>query len=149
MLDVKSKTIAGHEYKVRQLVATKGRLVMLTLARIIGPAAALAASAKDKQSVMGDIITAVLQNVTADDFTSLCNTFAESTDLVIHEDGKRPREPKLSTVFDLHFAGEYQAMIEWLVFCVEVNFGSFFEGLKSKSDGTSAPSASDSESQTK
>jgi hypothetical protein len=142
MLKIESKTIGGHEYKVRQLVATKGRLVLLTLARIIGPAAALAAGAKEtgKEEAFAKVIEALLANLTPEDFTSLCNTFAESTDVVI-SDEKGRREPKLSNVFDLHFAGNYQEMIDWLVFCVEVNFASFFDGLKAKSGGTSGPAA--------
>lgn len=143
MLKVVSKTIGGTEYKVRQLVATQGRLVMLSLGRILGPAAAAAASSKDKSEVMPAMIEAVLTNITPEDFTSLCNTFAESTDVVI-DDEKGRREPKLSKVFDLQFAGKYDEMIAWLVFCVEVNFGSFLGGLKTKSVATSAPSESSS-----
>ncbi len=141
MLKVESKDISGHTYKVRQLVATKGRLVLLTLARIAGPAAAMAASAKNKEAVIGPVIEAVLSNLTPEDFTSVCNTFAESTDVVI-DDEKGRREPKLSNIFDLHFAGRYEVMLEWLVFCVEVNFSSFLAGLKSKSAGTSDLTAS-------
>ncbi len=141
MLKVESKDIGGHTYKVRQLVATKGRLVLLTLARIAGPAAATAATAKDKDAVVGQVIQTVLTSLTADDFSSLCNTFAESTDVLI-EDEKGRREPKLSNIFDLHFAGRYEVMLAWLVFCVEVNFSSFLVGLRSKPAGTSDPTAS-------
>jgi hypothetical protein len=65
----------------------------------------------------------------------VCNIFADSTDVVIHDD-KGKREPQLSKIFDLHFAGKYDEMLAWLIFCVEVNFGSFFDGLKTRSVGT-------------
>ena len=137
MLPQKTKTIGAHEYKVRMLPATKGRVVMLTLARVLGPAAGVAATAKggDNAALLEPLFKSVLQGLTADDLNAVCNIFADSTDVVIHDD-KGKREPQLSKIFDLHFAGKYDEMLAWLIFCVEVNFGSFFDGLKTRSVGT-------------
>jgi len=33
---------------------------------------------------------------------------------------------------ELHFAGRYPEFLEWLVFCVEVNYGGFFNGVTSE-----------------
>ncbi len=124
-LETKSKTIGATEYVVRQLPATKGRLVLLRLAKALGPVAASISATKDKHSAMAESLEKAISSVTDDDFTFLCNTFADSTDVTINDDKGR-RSPKLATIFDLHFAGNYLEMVQWLVFCVEVNFGSFF-----------------------
>lgn len=121
-LSVSSKHINGHEYKVRQLGANKGRSVLIRLSKLVGPMAASVAAAKDKETALETAAQAAFAAITEEDFKFVCDTFAESTDVVM-PDG---REPQLSKIFDLHFAGEYLTMIQWLAFCVEVNFGSFF-----------------------
>jgi len=36
------------------------------------------------------------------------------------------REPQLDRIFDDHFAGRYDQMLQWFAFALEVNFRSYF-----------------------
>ena len=38
----------------------------------------------------------------------------------------------LDKVFDLHFAGDYESLLRWLAFSVEVNFGPLLAGLRGR-----------------
>ena len=55
---------------------------------------------------------------------------------VVLEDLKMPR---LDGVFDEHFAGRYMEMVQWLAFCVQVNFQGFFKGSSSAANGHPSP----------
>ena len=114
MLETRSKTINGTEYKVTQLDAIRGRKVLARMQRVAG-----------NMNQMSD-----------EDMDYLCDVFAPSTCVVSTNDHGQRVEPQLSKIFGLHFAGKYDEMAEWLAFCVEVNFGSFRKRLRSQQDGS-------------
>jgi len=130
MREVKSKTIKDCTYEVTQLGAIKVRSLLTRLARILG-------------SGGGDMAKS-LGLITEEDMTYVCDAFAELT--VVHQpDGKAPY---LKNCFDLHFAGKYDEMIQWLMFCLEINFGSFLD-VKSLGDKAIAVQASSESSSPK
>jgi len=49
------------------------------------------------------------------------------------------RWPNLKDIFDAHFAGEYEELIGWLKFAIEVNFGSFFQKAGAKMQASALP----------
>jgi hypothetical protein len=63
--------------------------------------------------------------ISEEDYDWLCGVFADQT-FVSLPNGK---EPQLSQVFDMHFAGNYMAMIQWLWFSLEVNYSGFLDAL--------------------
>ena len=109
-----SRAIGDITYTVTQLGAKQGRLVLARIARIVGAAAESATP-----------MAAFTQALSDDDFVFLCDTFAAMT--TYHTSTEPSKEPALAPVFDLHFAGKYAEMLQWLWFCVEVNFASFFD----------------------
>jgi hypothetical protein len=126
MLKRETKTIGEHEYAVTQLDAVKGRRVATRIAKILAP---VVGAGSAETGDMAKALQALVAGMTEEDVDSLCDVFAASTDVQIP--GEK-RSPKLSAIFALHFAGRYDEMVEWLLFCIEVNFSSFFAraGLK-------------------
>ncbi len=118
MLETKSKTIGDHDYRVTQLGATKGRKVLVRLLKACGPAFSLAAEGRSTEAL--GKLASDLDEETLD---YLCETFAARTDM---------DEKPLAPVMELHFAGNYGEMVEWLGFCVQLNFESFFSVLAKK-----------------
>jgi hypothetical protein len=117
-----SKTIEGVEYVVTPLGASEGLKVITMLARmvgpVLGPALAGMKSLKDASQAIGGMVEQLNDN----DIDAVCRAMAKST--VVKKSAKQ--QPQLSSIFDLHFQGEYFAMFLWLRFALEVNFESFF-----------------------
>lgn len=152
MLKTERKMIGEYEYAVTQLDAVKGSRVFTRLTKILAPAIVGLSSAStqikgtkpaDVDDVTGskmfEALGKLAENLTEADVDFFRECFAASTDVMITDEqtGKQ-RSPKLSTIFGLHFAGKYDEMIEWLVFCFEVNFGSFFVQIGLRAQGSRA-----------
>lgn len=120
MLKQSEKVIGNNTYKVTALGAIKGRAVFIMLLRLFG-----ATADGLKKDTLLSALQDLAKNLTDADLTFLCDTFAKVTDVQL-PDG---RSPRLADVFDLHFSENYLEMFEWLAFCLEVNFSSFFRGL--------------------
>jgi hypothetical protein len=135
MIQSETRTIGGDEYEVTQLPSGRGRKLLLRLLRIVGPA--IAELVKDGTSsvklsdVSADGLAAALQELAArlteDDFEYAVRELTSGTKVRI----AGGPAVKLETVSELHFAGNYGAMLSWLGFALEVNFRSFFGGLGS------------------
>ena len=127
MRETKQKQIGtrGHTYHVTQFGARHGGRVLVRLLKMIGGAAGEAmkgdADGFDMRTV-GGMVSNLAETVNEDDFDYLCDTFAKTTSIEL--DGK---VVSLTTegLFDLHFAGAYIELGQWLLFAVEVNFGGF------------------------
>lgn len=118
MINTVTKTIGETSYAVSQLGALQGREALRRLAAIAGPAI------EGGETVFFGKLVASIQK---DDLEYFCNLFAKSTIL----DGKVP----LASTFDVHFAGNYGDMLEWLIFAMEVNFKSFLDGVLKRMAG--------------
>lgn len=114
--EVVETTIAGTVYKIEKLGAKKGKAIMMTLLRVVGPAL----EGENKIAKFCELATdAQLDN--------LCDTFAAVTR--ISPEANPEVELALKDVFDKHFAGHYGTMILWLKACLDGNFGSFLGEL--------------------
>ncbi len=133
----KTRKIGEHGYEVTQLGAIEGRKVFARLAQLMGGmVGALAAGGKPNPV---DAFKSFAEAMTPEVMDYFCDTFTKVTQ--IHKtDGK---VLFLKDVFDDHFADNYGEMVEWLTFCLEVNFASFLGGagglsaLLRKGTGTS------------
>jgi hypothetical protein len=105
-----------------------GRKVFARLAKTLGPAA-----------VKGLDVAKALESL-EEDFEFLCDTFAKHTAVTGGDYGSKA--PQLDSIFDAHFVAKYPEMLQWLVFCLEVNFAGFFPGLGTIASVTS-PSATE------
>ena len=118
----KVRKIGTHSYEVTQLGAIEGRRVFARLAQIMGGmVGALAAGGKPNPVEAFKSFAEALEPEVMDFF---CDTFTKVTQ--VHKpDGK---VLFLKDIFDDHFADNYGEMVEWLTFCLEVNFASFLGG---------------------
>lgn len=122
MLAQKSKSIGGYTYKVTTLPATVGSSVLTKTFNSVGPAF------KSADGLGGlETIGSLFEHLKEDTVRFLCDTFSAQTIVTGGDYGSK--EPMLSDVFDVHFAGKYQDLLQWLLFCFEVNFSGFFAGL--------------------
>lgn len=124
-----SKQIGNHTYTVTQFGAREGGRVFIRITRLLGPAIGGGAEG-GAAAMIGQLSTALDES----DFDSLCDTFAAATMVTGGDYGAK--QPQLKAVFDDHFAGRYDELLEWLLFAFEVNYGSFLGalGLKQNPD---------------
>lgn len=137
------REIGGCIYKVRQLDAVEGSRMLARIHKAVLPALESIDSVDDVK--VGKVLTDLAANVSIADLDYLRDTFARVTEVRL-PDG---REPILSDAIkgEGHFAGAYDEMLEWLTFCLEVNFGTFFQKLRGRIAGALArkkPSSSTS-----
>lgn len=131
-VEVKSKTIGDCTYRVRQLPAIQGRKVLVRLMKMFGPAL----ESIGKNTDVGSMLASALENLDEEVFDSLCDTFAKHTEFELANGNYVGLgEPGM---FDQHFTGKYGPMIQWLAFCVQVNFADFL-GVLSGAVKKSAP----------
>ena len=137
---VKSEPIDGFEYEVLQLPATKGEEIGAELVAMVLPMlGALAGEGSGKVDVqnIGELDIRALglkaaADVFADKLTAprlreIRKVMAAHTD--IYGEGFGDAGAPLSKHYDDHFAGRFDAMLEWFLFALEVNFKGFFGGL--------------------
>lgn len=131
MLETQRRDIGGVTYEVRQLDAVRGRRVFMRFAKVVAPAlgALKAAGKMAPDEALAHALGQLVNGVTEDDLDFFCDAFAPTTCMV--EGSKRP---ELAKCFELHFAGRYLELLQWLAFCFEVNFGTFFQKLGPSSD---------------
>lgn len=140
MREVKSKQIGkrGFTYTVSQFGAREGSRVLVRLMKILGSIAGAGLQQVDKKSLatgsdgnvtlslaaIGHAITDFADKIGEDDFDWLCEKFIPTTEV---SGGTYKQGIPLATdgVFDLHFAGQYAEMGQWLLFAIEVNYASF------------------------
>lgn len=122
----KTQTIGAYTYTVFPLTAIPGRRAFVRLAKALGPALGVAATVKEgDETGMVNAFARLMGALSEDDVDYFCDLFAQSTTVRMGKD-----EPKLFDIFDIHFAGRYMEMFRWLAFCVGVNYGDFFAGLR-------------------
>lgn len=122
-----SSVIDGFTYKVTQLGAKEGRRVFARLVSTLGGAVGALAKEVTGEGNGADAaqgVASFADRITPETLDFFCDVFAPYT-LVCNG----PSELPMSKEFDDHFAGRYAQMVQWLVFCIEVNFGSFLKGL--------------------
>lgn len=126
----KSKDINGYTYKVTQLGALVGRKALARLAQATGPAIGTYASTQgDNETKSNAALARLLGALSESETEYFCDLFAPTTTV----SGKEFRgDAALDINFDDHFAGNYDALIKWLVFSLEVNFGGFFDEARRK-----------------
>ncbi len=132
-IETREKLIGQHRYKVTQLGAKQGRGLLVRLTKLAGPGIGAfvgglgARKSADTDSAIAMGISQALYDlatrITEDEVGAILDDLAKNTVIVLGD-----REPRLSDIFDGHFAGRYDEMIKWAAFCLEVNYHSFFAG---------------------
>lgn len=107
-----TEVIGSHKYKTHQLGALQGREVLIRFVNALKK---------------GGIENSV------EDFNFFCDSFSSVTYVQLGD-----KEPRLDSIFDAHFIGLYDEMIDWIKFCLKANFPSFFQTPKSANDPSPA-----------
>jgi len=148
MRETKEKQIGdrGYVYHVTQFGAKEGGRVLVRLGKMIGSAAgeAIKRGGSDfDMATVGGMIANLAETVSEADFDFLCDTFAKAS-AVSGGEFRSPVSLTAEGVFDLHFAGAYPELGQWLLFAIEVNFGGFLAGsaIVQKVKAASAPRVS-------
>ncbi len=118
----KTKRIGTNGYEVTQLGAVEGRRVFARLTQLMGGMVGTIAGGGKADLAKG--FESFAAAISPDVMDYFCDTFTKVTQ-VHRPDGKTLF---LKDIFDDHFADNYSEMVEWLVFCLEVNFASFLGG---------------------
>ncbi len=112
----KQHTINGINLKVTQLGFADGMELLTTLGRLVGPTL----SEARKDSSVTAMIGGIIGRLSFADMSSITEKLAKTT-RIEREPG---RWPVLEPEMDL--AGNYDLMLRWLAFALEVNYGDFF-----------------------
>lgn len=125
----------GVRYSCTMFGATKGQALMVKIVKVIGPAIARGVSGLDSDVELGPALDYFCQNVTPTLFAEIAKDFADKCMVY----GKSPSGEEtwlpLAPIYDDHFAGRYECLLEWLKGCFEVNYASFFGVLKKRISG--------------
>jgi hypothetical protein len=124
MLKTSTKTIGGYTYRVTQLDAVRGRRALGRLGRVIGSAFEALQGKADEEGLTS-ALGKLLSGLSDADVDYFCDLFSACTSVSGGSFGDG-LEPQLESVFATHFAGRYGEMLQWLIFCLQANFGSFF-----------------------
>lgn len=130
-LDTQEIEVGDYRYRITKLTAGVGKQGLVRLMRVVGAGLeALPNGVSDVESLEDSdtikIAGRVIQGLEVQDVDYFCDVFKGSTVILLDDD----KEPKLSSVFDLHFAGRYMEMFQWLGACLMFNYGDFLEGIR-------------------
>lgn len=116
MIESKNITIGDTIYKVSQLGGVSSSRTFVRLAKFVA-------------ATSGGNLEKLFSVLTEEDVTYFCELFSAQT-LIQKIGSKSAARLSDEGVFDMHFAGDkIGQMIEWLKFCILLNFGSAFRGL--------------------
>ncbi len=142
------RKLGDHVYVVSQFGALQGRAVLFRLTKMLGPA--LAGILKDglSEAGFGAALSGWAASANVEDFTWLCDQFAEVSQVKQPTSSGLPIVLPLGKVFDDHFVGHYSEMLKWLAFAIMVNFADFLDvkGLVTSALGAMAETRTQSES---
>jgi len=142
MRETKQKVVGAHRYHVTQFGARQGGRVLVRLLKMLGGAAgeALKSEGDLDMGAVGNMVANLADTLGEADFDFLCDQFAPATSVEIN--GKLL---PLATdgLFDLHFAGAYVEMGQWLLFAIEANYGGFLGagGLLRRANNAGPPAS--------
>lgn len=130
-IEYREKRIGSHVYRVTQHGTKSGLRMLVRVTKIAGPGVGSFIGGLGRDASGFDVAVAngaaeALHDLAARlneaETVGIVEEFARQTVLVLADD----LQPSLADVLDDHFAGHYDHLLQWLVFCLEVNFGSFF-----------------------
>ena len=133
MREAEVRDIDGFTYEVRPLATTKGLKLMTMLAQVLGTGVGVV---MEGPTGVARAVPSLLDKITDTMLTEVCVMLGERT--TVHLGAKKPQ--LTGEVFEAHFAGRYHALVQWLRFALEVNFGPLVEWLRTaQPDAPKAP----------
>jgi len=136
-----SRTIDGYIYEVSPVAVGPGRKLLVKLLKIVAPAVKESGLDGVQQAGTGmakglALIATLIDRLSDSDLEDAQKLFGPQTRFT--RDGE---EAWITLTYDMqqtHFAAQYQQLVEWLKFALEVNYGSFFSGWMSRAKAAAA-----------
>lgn len=134
MLKSETREIGGKRYAVTQFGTQEGLQIFFWLGKLVGPSIAALVKQWQGKSITVNVVSAALTELANGlqyaDFNKLVQACAKCTKQVVtNAEGETVSVPLEKTIDTVAFAGDYLSLMQWLGFCLEVNFASFFVGL--------------------
>lgn len=136
-IETRDTTIGATTYRVAHLPTKKGQALLVRIVKLLGPGVGsfvggLARPADEFDSAMaqgvGEALYDLAARLNAQEVEIVLEEFAKHTFVILTAPDGQEITPRLSDVYDDHFAGRYDDLIKWAKFCFEVNYRSFFAG---------------------
>jgi hypothetical protein len=140
-LKLEKKRIGRFEYEVKQLGAIAGRDLLVRLAKTLGPALGMVLNGKASLAHAGAALAVAAEHLDPAELEHFCDVLGRSSSVYVQEGGKSVVKTLDLGFQELHFAGEYAEMFEWLGFALEVNFGNFIAAVKARAASVQGESA--------
>jgi hypothetical protein len=134
---VSEKEIGGVTYRTRPLAFSVGLPLLKRLIDVVAPVVAAGLRGGRAQAA-ANILDVLPQAFTEKDVERFADAFGKVSQYLDADSGQWVtliKNPKIDNR-ERHFTGRYLEFMQWLFFCVEVNFAGFFGGAtKAKSEG--------------
>lgn len=130
-----TRNICDTEYTVRSLGARVGAEGLRRIASVSGPVIGSIVSEMKpggldaNVTVIGNAFLMAVGRLSEADLAWFCDAFSDRTEYGVATQQGTRLKVGLKAGFDDHFAGEYEALVLWLGFCLEVNYSAFFTGM--------------------
>lgn len=130
-IEAREKRIGDHVYRVTLHGTKAGLKLLVRVTKILGPGAGsfIGGLGRDAIGLDGALANGAAEalhdfaaRLNETEVLGIADEFARQTVVVVDSE----TEPRLCDIFDDHFAGRYDLLLQWLGFCLEVNYGSFF-----------------------
>lgn len=119
---MQERTIDGRMFEIRPLNVEKGRKVFARSQKLL-----MLLAEEDKSLGIDPVAFSVMAGaLSEEDLAFLCDQFAPTCTVHFSED----RVLGLSKCMDEVFAGQIDVMFEWLVACLDVNFGGYLAKMR-------------------
>lgn len=129
---IQERTIDGVTYRVTPLGLGIGKKTLSRFLQIVSGVMAPMLENKSSMESAGAAALKTLPTLLTDaEVTYFQSVFGPSS---AYRDGDK-WVPLLEATQEVHFAGRYMALFDWLAFCVEVNFAPFLRELIARGSG--------------
>jgi hypothetical protein len=133
------REIDGVTYKVWPIAfKPNGMTALMRLLKIVAPAVGSLMAEKSKEAMASALFGTLPTLLSDSDLDYFGRVFGDAAQYQ-SDDGKWI--PLIDKNQAKHFDGRYFAYFRWLIFCCEVNFGNFFDGIKNGVAGAVLPQA--------
>jgi hypothetical protein len=140
---VSEKEIGGITYRTRHLPFSTGLPLLKRLIDVVAPVIA-AGLRGGRQYAAANILDVLPTAFTEKDLDRFADAFGKVSQY-LNDDGQWVTLVKNSKIDnrEKHFTGRYLEFMQWLFFCCEVNFSSFFGGAAKGKEGEEAETVLD------
>lgn len=123
------REIDGVMYRVWPIpMKPHGTAALVRLIKLVSPVLGGMLKAGTKQEMGAALFDALPSSLNESDVDYFAKVFGDAASYL---NDKNEWAPLVDKVIPHHFAGRYFAFFRWIAFAAEVNYGNFFDGMRS------------------